>query len=247
MSNKIDGLIACMGSLVTELAQMHLDWRVTTVPFGDLTVPGDRIVGELPFLTSEAGAKQQLRNMPRFHGGANDGESAVEAMIAAVQKPYREQAVKVLVLITDEPALLSQQVTPIAVDNGLAAIDAAAFTVAPNMEYYKRWAISRGGRWHQVAQALDTSAIAALFRSLLAQVVEVTDLVHRLGNGSVQKYLERGSKYPAAIQRSSVLLVLSLPVSFPVFLLLFLIFTTSTVNMIPVPGLCRSGLPSLAS
>ncbi len=194
MSNKIDGLIACMGSLVTELAQMHLDWRVTTVPFGDLTVPGDRIVGELPFTTSEAGAKQQLRNMPRFHGGANDGESAVEAMIAAVQKPYREQAVKVLVLITDEPALLSQQVTPIAVDNGLAAIDAICFTVAPNMEYYKRWAISRGGRWHQVARAVDTSAIAALFRSLLAQVVEVTDSVHRLGNGSVQKYLERGSK-----------------------------------------------------
>src|SRR4051812_19081147 len=49
MSNKIDGLVQTMDQLVTELAKLALDWRVTTVPFGDLSIPGDRVVNDAPF------------------------------------------------------------------------------------------------------------------------------------------------------------------------------------------------------
>lgn len=191
MSNKIDGLVHCMDSLITELGQLALDWRVTTVPFGDLTVPGDRIVTDQPFVDDVQSASQQLRSMPRFNGGGNTGESSVEAMLAACQKLYRQQAVKVLVLITDEPALGHEYGAP-AVDSVLQSLDAACFTVAPNLPYYKNWAQHHGGEWRQVDSDVDTSAIVRLFSSLLSRIAEVADSVHRLGGGSVRAYIERG-------------------------------------------------------
>jgi hypothetical protein len=193
MSDKIDGLVRCMDELVTKLGRLALDWRVTTVPFGDLTVPGDRIVDGRPFVTDVQAVSNQLRSMPRFSGGANLGESSIEAMLAACRKPYRTDAVKVLVLITDEPALGHEQ-GMLAVDSALAALDAACFTVSPNLPYYKRWASQHGGEWRQVGSSVDTGAIMRLFTSLLARMVEVVDSVHRLGGGSVRAYLERGNK-----------------------------------------------------
>lgn len=191
MSNKIDGLVSCMDSLVGDLGRLALNWRVTTVPFGDLTCPGDLIVSDLPFLTDVEAVSQQLMEMQRFYGGANVGESSVEAMLAACRKPYRAQAVKVLVLITDEPALGHEQGAP-AVHDALGSLDAACFTVAPDLPYYREWAERHGGEWRQIGSAVDTSAIMRLFTSLLTRIVEVADSVHRVGGGSVQAYLQRG-------------------------------------------------------
>ena len=191
MSNKIDGLVRCMDELVTQLGRLALDWRMTTVPFGDLTVPGDLIMSDEPFVTDAASATQQLRSMRRFSGGGNLGESSVEAMLAACRKPYRSEAVKVVVLITDEPALGFEQGQH-SVNSALASLDAACFTVAPDLSYYKRWASQHGGEWRQVGASVDTSAIMRLFTSLLTRVVEVVDSVHRLGGGSVRAYLDQG-------------------------------------------------------
>ncbi len=189
MLDKINGLISCMDSLVADLDRLALDWRVTTVPFGDLTITGDRVVDTQPFVADVDSASRQLRSMPMFSGGANLGESSVEAMLAGCKKPYRPEAVKVLVLITDEPALGHRQGAR-AVDQALTALDAVCFTVAPDLPYYRQWSQTHGGDWTQVAAAVDTSSIAGLFRSLLSRVVSVTDEVHRLGGGSVMKYLE---------------------------------------------------------
>jgi len=191
MSNKIDGLVLCMDTLVDELGKLALDWRVTTVPFGDLTVPGDRIVADQPFVSDVQSASRQLRSMPRFSGGGNAGESSIEAMLAASQKTYRPQAVKALILITDEPALGSLQ-SLLTVDGALCALDAACFTVAPNLPYYKAWAEQHGGEWRLVGSSVDTSAMMQLFTSLLGKIATVADSIHRLGGGSVRAYLERG-------------------------------------------------------
>ena len=189
MSNKIDGLVHCMDELVSQLGKMRLDWRIAVVPFGDLTVPGDRIVEDLPFIRTVSDASRQLRTMPRFNGGGNLGESSAEAMLAACRKHYRDGAVKTLVLITDEPALGSEQ-SLTAVDNALAEIDAACFTVAPDgYPYFERWAINHGGEWTPVGPVVDTAAILALFRSLISRMVDVVDAVHRLGKGSVRSYV----------------------------------------------------------
>lgn len=191
MSDKIDGLVRCMDELVTKLGRLTLDWRMTTVPFGDLTIPGDLIVSDEPFVTSVASASQQLRSMQRFSGGGNLGESSIEAMLAACRKPYRSDAVKVLVLITDEPALGHKQGQH-SVEGALASLDAACFTIAPNLPYYKHWASRHGGEWRRVGASVDTDAIMRLFTSLLTRMVEVVDAVHRLGGGSVRAYLDKG-------------------------------------------------------
>lgn len=191
MANKIDGLVSCMDTLVADLARMALDWRITTVPFGDLTIPGDRIVGDQPFVADQRAASAQLRTMPRFSGGGNEGESSVEAMLAACRKPYRPGAVKVLILITDEPALGDLEGQH-AVHAALEGLDAACFTVAIDTPYYRGWAAQHGGEWRPVGSAVDTAAIMRLFRSLLTRVVEVADAVHRLGSGSVRAYLGPG-------------------------------------------------------
>jgi hypothetical protein len=191
MMDKIDGLVRCMALLVADLGKLDLDWRVVTVPFGDLTVTGDRVVTDQPFVADVAAASHQLRSMPRFSGGGNLGESSVEAMLAACRKPYRAGAVKILVLITDEPALGHQQGAR-AVDQALTALDAVCFSVTPDLPYYRQWAANHGGDWRQVAAAVDTRSIMRLFQSLLSRVASVADSVHRLGDGSVRKYLERG-------------------------------------------------------
>jgi hypothetical protein len=191
MSDKIDGLVGCMSSLVADLGRLALDWRVVTLPFGDLTVPGDRVVDSQPFVSTVQDATRQLRSMPLFSGGMNAGESSVEAMLAACKKRYRPAAVKVLLLVTDEPALGAMQGAR-AVDQALTRLDAACFTVAPSLGYYKDWARRHGGEWRQVAAAVDTGAILQLFKSLLARIAVVADSVHKLGGGSVRAYLERG-------------------------------------------------------
>jgi hypothetical protein len=194
MYDKIDGLVRCMASLVADLARLTLDWRVTTVPFGDLTVPGDRIVDDLPFVRDLQSASRQLGSMPQFNGGGNDGESSVEAMLAACKKPFRSDAVKVIVLITDEPAVGASPQRVRAVNKALGALDAACFTVAPDIDYYHDWARRHGGEWREVAAAVDTSAIMHLFTSLLARIAVIADSVHRIGGGSVRAYLERGGE-----------------------------------------------------
>lgn len=127
MSDKITGLIRAMSDLVAELASLDLDWRVTTVAFGDLTVPGDRIDDSLGFVTTRAAAQDQLRSMPRFGGGGNGGESSIEAMLAGVRRPWRQDAVKIIVLLTDEPALSGVEIRPDLVAAELRRLDAVCF------------------------------------------------------------------------------------------------------------------------
>jgi hypothetical protein len=129
--------------------------------------------------------------MPRFNGGGNTGESSIEAMLAGCEKRYRQDAVRVLVLITDEPALNYMQGQH-AVGAALSALDAACFVVAPDLSYYRSWAEAHGGTWERVASYVDTSAIERMLESLLTRLVDVVDSVHRLGGGSVRAYLERG-------------------------------------------------------
>lgn len=188
MSDKIDGLVACMVGFVRELASLSLDWRVSVVPFGDLTVPGDRIVGDLPFVSDRRAAEAMLRKMPRNHGGANDGESVLEAVDAALRKPFRTDAVKVFVVLTDEPALTGQ-LTPTRVESALRKAETITFVASPPFGYFRRWAETTGGSWYEIGPDLDYGAMLALLRGLTARVAHVAAAVHSLAGGSVSEYL----------------------------------------------------------
>jgi hypothetical protein len=193
MNDKIDGLVSCTVDFVQELARLGLDWRVTAVPFGDLTVPSDRIVTDLPFVTTPEAGAQLLRALPRFSGGSNQGESSLDAMLAALAKPFRKKAVKVLVLLTDEPGLEGPQVTTRGVSDRLRTAEVVCFVASPDLQYYRAWANENGGKWYQIAASMDTGHLLDLLKSLVREVATVAQAVHELGGGSVRAYLELGS------------------------------------------------------
>lgn len=201
MSDKIDGLILCMTGFVDRLAGLGLDWRITIVPFGDLTVDGDRIVGDLPFVRSVIAAKALIRRMPRFNGGINDGESSIEAMQAALSKPWRDKAVKVLVLLTDEAAVGAERAH--LVSHAIRQAEAICFCVTSDTPYYRTWATQSAGSWVRIAATMDTGALLAKLRSLVNDVATVVADVHAIAGGSVRRYLELAPAERKGLLRSN--------------------------------------------
>ena len=189
MLDKRDGLVLSMSTFVDDLARLSLDWRTTVVPFGDLTVPGDRIDGRLPFVYGIEDSKAQLKAMPQFSGGGNTGESAIEAMDAALAKQWRPRAVKVIVLLTDDYALGADQRAD-EILGRLLSSETLCFTAGLDTPYYRSWSERSGGKWVPIGVRMDTSAILTLFRRLVRDIAETASNVHRLGRGSVRKYLE---------------------------------------------------------
>jgi len=202
MSDKIDGLVECMVDFVRELAGLGLDWRVSVVPFGDLTVPGDTIVANLPFVSERAAAERMLPEMPRNHGGGNDGESVLEAIRAALGKPYRPGAVKVFIVLTDEPAL-EEQLTTSRIEQELLRAEVIAFVASPALGYYRRWADVSGGAWFEIGPSLDYGAIVTTLRGLAKQLALVASQIHTLAGGSVARYRALPSAARGAVVRKS--------------------------------------------
>src|SRR6202162_4345267 len=128
MNDKIDGLIETCQSFVDRLATKRIDWAAAVVGFGDLTVEGDRIVAT-PFSSSADRVKALLRGLPRYSGGGNEGESALEALETALAEPgYRTDEMTVIVLITDEPAL-QRNLRPATITGRLREAGAIAFVL----------------------------------------------------------------------------------------------------------------------
>jgi hypothetical protein len=196
MSDKINALIRCMTDFVGQLGRLNLDWRTTCVPFGDLTVRGDRIVSDLPFVNSVKASQAQLRGMERFSGGGNTGESSIEAMQAGLRKAWRTRAVRVVVLLTDEPALRSKRAFE--VNDELTSQEAICFVASPPHKYFQSWAHEHGGVWYEISARLETRQLLNLLNGLVADVARVAHEVHALARGSVRSYLA----LPEASRRS---------------------------------------------
>lgn len=188
MSDKIEGLVNCLEDFVDELAKLSLDWRCTCLPFGDLTVFGDRVDGQLPFQSTVQAAKKQLREMDSFNGGANQGESSIEAMIAGIAKPWRPKAVRVIVLLTDDLALGAKRASD--VDRSLGAENIVCFVASTPTDYYKGWALNHGGRWFEIGPYLDSRALLELLRRMARDLATVVKNVHDISGGSVRKFMQ---------------------------------------------------------
>jgi hypothetical protein len=188
MNGKIRGLITCMSDFVGQLSELSLDWQISCLPFGDLAVPGDRVVTGLPFVKSVREAKRQLRDMPRFSGGGNGGESSIEAVAGAIGKPWRPKAVRVVVLLTDEPAVGADRAP--ALLSQLRAAEIVAFVASPDRDYYRSWAARTGGKWVKISQSMDTREILNLLRGLVTDVARTAADVHAVAGGSYQNYLQ---------------------------------------------------------
>lgn len=188
MSDKIEGLLQTCGRLVTELVSLSLSHRIAVVAFGDLTVEGDKIV-TFEFTEDVSRVTRTLSEIPRFNGGGNEGESSLEALETALNLPFRKNAVKAVLLITDEPAL-QENLWPKDLIYRLRQSETLAFIVSPAESYYIEMAESTGGTWYKVSAEADFTGLLEMFRKLAARLSEVVADVYKLGNGSVRQYLQ---------------------------------------------------------
>ncbi len=196
MTDKLDGLINCMAEFVGHLSSLRLDWRVTAVPFGDLKLKhlGDRVVADLAFASTRDSAQQLLGNLPRFNGGGNGGESSLEAVQAACNKQYRGDAIKVLVVLTDEPPHETPGFNTGTVGKMIAKGEFICFVASPDprlhsrVEGFKKWALENGGQWYPISQSMKTDKILRFLGSLVRDIPKVTDKA--LQAGSVRRLLE---------------------------------------------------------
>jgi von Willebrand factor type A domain len=196
MSGKIKGLINSMTDFVDQLGRVALDWRISVLPFGDLTIRGDRVVTSLPFVNTAERAKKQLREMPRFSGGGNVGESSIEAVLGAASKPWRDGAVRIVILLTDEPALKPERSEEVLAT--LLSSEIITFVASPDHEYYKDWAERTEGEWFRIGKSMDTGALMDLLHRLVGDVAAVAAEVIEKAGGNYGEYLRLAAESKAA-------------------------------------------------
>jgi von Willebrand factor type A domain len=187
MSGKITQLIECMTGFADELGSLSLDWRISVVPFGGLTEPGDRVELQWPFVTTAQQAKTQLRQMPRFSGEENIRESSIEAMLGAADKPWRQGAVRVVVLLTDEPAVGENRAYEVLAKFQKQEI--ITFVASPARPYFLMWAKETAGQWYRVGPSMNTGELLTLLHGLTHRVAITAAEVHAMAGGDYQKYL----------------------------------------------------------
>lgn len=168
MSDKIEGLLQTAEKFVNELATLGLDYRIAVVAFGDIRVPGDKIV-QTAFTNDVATTKKSLNNIPRYSGGGNEGESSLEALQKALALPFRADAAKVLLLITDESAD-QREIKASEIIRRLKAGQFLTFTVTPRHDYYLKMASETGGKWYKIGRNTDFTELLKLFRHIAQQV-----------------------------------------------------------------------------
>jgi hypothetical protein len=188
MSGKIDGLLATCMFFAEECRTHAMSPEFTLIAFGDLNVPGDEIV-----TTVRAGDidtfKRGLKAIPRFSGGGNEGESSLDAAVHAAKVECRPGAVKIIVLITDEPPLQHGNVTGPAVIRELIRGQFVAYVVSPPGILFQDMAKRTGGGWYEIGDHLDLSDILSKFRRLALQASALASDIHKLAGGSVAEYL----------------------------------------------------------
>ncbi len=190
MDNKIDGLLKTCSDFVDEAKRLDLDPQFALISFGDISVQGGGDAIELVVtLTSEVEKiKGGLRNIPRNNGFGNTGESALEAIQEALKIKHRQKSVKVLILITDEPAL-QHHLSANQIIQELTKREYLVYVIATNEPYYKQMATKNGGVWKEIDTNTSLNDLLELFRNMAQKVSQTAKAVYQYGNGSVSQYL----------------------------------------------------------
>lgn len=190
MTDKINGLLRTCGEFVREANALDLDPQFALIAFGDLMIQGggDRIDLVVPLTDDIERISHGLEHIPRNNGFGNIGESAFEATVSAYKLPYRDMAVKVLIVITDEPAHQHTHKAETMIAE-LGKREFLVFTVATNDWYYQDMAVKNGGVWKPISASTNLSEILDMFRDLAKKVAKVASEVQRLASGSVSEYL----------------------------------------------------------
>jgi len=190
MDDKIEGLLCTCRQFTDEAKNIELDPQYALISFGDVSVVGggDKIDVVVPLTENLERVKDGLSHIPRNNGFGNDGETPFEAIREALKLKYRSNAVKVLILITDEPAI-QRKISAETIIHQLCTLEFLVFVIATEHEYYKHLASRNGGVWKKIGVNTDLSEILDIFREMARKVSKIAKDVHVLGKGSVKEYL----------------------------------------------------------
>jgi hypothetical protein len=187
MSDKIESLLATCRQFADDFNALRLNHRIAIVSFGDLRVQGDKIQNTA-FTSKVETTKKSLQNIPRNSGGGNEGESSLEALERALSLPFRSDAVKAIVLITDEPAD-QHRLNAEEIIGRLTERQMLVFVASPPFKYYQRMALRNGGQWYRISAHTNFNDLLKMFRDLAKKVSQVVSDVYQIGDGSVGDYL----------------------------------------------------------
>lgn len=187
MSDKIGSLITCTTALAEGLETANLDWALTAIPFGDLTIPGDTIVADLPWTNDLVAAHSMLSSMPQNSGGSNFGESSYEAVRIALNKKGRPNALRVLLLITDD-APLTHSISASIIQQEVKHADVLCHVISPNLSEFQALAQVTGGLWLEISTHVDISRLRDAWMQMGEDIAGRAVRVKELG-GSPQQAL----------------------------------------------------------
>lgn len=180
MDDLIAPLVRQVATFVRESDARGLDLRWGLIAFGDLRVPGDKVV-RYPFTDDRRKFVRALKGMPRFSGGGNRGETSLDALAAAARHPkWRPEAVHICVLLTDEVPR-GVGVTLEECGRTLRERRVLLFCVSIRHRAYSWLAQVTGGEWWDIDQPVPFDEILArLARRVMTVATEVWP---RLGSG----------------------------------------------------------------
>lgn len=195
MSDKIRGLQLACQSLVDEAQKLEIDPQFALITFGDISVPygNDRIQITVAPTTDPEKIKRGIANAPSNNGFGNEGESSLEAIIEALKLPYRDNAVKVLLLLTDEPALQHQY----RADDVISLLEKHQFIVfvlSFYTHYFHDMARKNGGYWQEISAHTDISKILEMFKKTTTKAVQTAKTIHKEFGGDVSLYKQLTEK-----------------------------------------------------
>ncbi len=190
MSNKIHELVETCKQFVNEAGKFGLDLQYALIAFGDISVRGggDTIQLVFPLTDNIERVKHGLTHIPLNSGFGNIGETCLEAIQEAFKIRHRENAVKVLILLTDEPAL-RYTTTPERIIQELSMREYLVFAIAIDQPYYRDMAEKNGGIWKQISPNTKLPELLAIFKEMASRVTQVAAEVHLVAKGSVKEYL----------------------------------------------------------
>lgn len=190
MDDKIHALIQTCSQFVKEANYLDLNIQFSLISFGDISIEGgsDKIELVVPLTSDITKMQNGLEYIPRNSGYGNEGETCLEAIEKAFGLPYRDSAVKGLILITDEPAIqkykTAESMTEILSEKGFLV-----FVISPPENYYKKMASQNGGVWKEISSSTRLDDILRIFKEIARKVSEIALEVHLLTDGNVKDYL----------------------------------------------------------
>ncbi|MBI2305304.1 MAG: VWA domain-containing protein [Chloroflexi bacterium] len=188
MDHEIVGLMKTCEKFANAVAQRNIDYRMGIVAFGDLTIqPPDKMVA-FPLIANAqriAHAFGEVLEKHRTSGGGNTGESSVDALWQAAEGfRFRQDAVKVFLLFTDEPPLDpdTKQRTMAYTIQEFKKRQIVCFCITGPDEGFKRLAKETKGDWFLISAGTD---FLGILNKLFQRVADVTvEVGLRLPSGS---------------------------------------------------------------